>query len=178
MIRRLIAGTAVVLMVAGMIACAGSSSSQLTTPTAVSTATVSEPFVPPNASVDGLVGDWQADALTDPAAIAAADAAAARSCSQVEFHAVRDVDSKTAVVVFAATCARVRIRVEGKGTMSGDTLVWKAEGKVTLPNGNMCAARFAEGNKAQPAPEGQVKVTYNGAVCGNPVSGTTLVRRR
>lgn len=43
------------------------------------------------------------------------------SCSQIEFKVVRDIDGKSAVIVFAATCTRVRLRGEGRGTVSGDT---------------------------------------------------------
>jgi hypothetical protein len=139
---------------------------------------VTPPAASPDASVEPFIGDWSPDPVTDPAAIAEAEAAAPRSCNQVEFHARRDVDSRTAAVMFAGNCARVRVRLEGKGLMTGDALIWKAEGKVTLPNGNTCAARFADGNKAEPAREGLVKVTYKGSVCGNPVAGTALVRRR
>ena len=179
MTRKLLTGVAVALVMTWMMACGGGSLNQVTTPTAVTTAPVSDPVTSPSVSVDGFVGDWQADPLTDPAAIAEAEAAAAKSCSQVEFHALRDVDTKTAAVAFAATCARVRIRVEGKGTISGDALVWKAEGSVTLPNATTCAVKFVEGNKAQPVAEGQaVKVTYNGTVCGTAVGGTALVRRK
>jgi hypothetical protein len=184
MARRLIAGIAVALVVTWTIACAGKG--YPTEPSTVQTTAVSvpvaapdpSPVTAPNISVDGFVGEWQADALVGPAAIAEAEAAAPRSCNQVEFHARRDVDSRTAAVVFAGNCARVRVRVEGKGLLTGDALMWRAEGKVTLPNGNTCAARFADGNRAEPAREGLVKVTYKGTVCGNPVAGTALVRRR
>jgi hypothetical protein len=182
MARRLIAGIAVALVMTWTIACSGKGgypTEPTATPTAVPTAAASVPATAPNVSVDSFVGDWQADPVMDPAAIAEAEAAAARSCSQVEFKAVRDVDSKTAAVVFAATCARMRIHVVGVGNMVGDTLFWKARGEVKLPDaGRTCAATFVEGNKAQPAPEGRVKVTYNGTVCGAAVGGTALVRRR
>jgi len=176
MIRKLVVGIAVVLLVAGTIACAKKTNT--TGPVTTSSPTAPDPTTPPSQTVDSFVGDWQADPVTDPTAIAAEVAAAARSCSQVEFHAVRDVDSRTAAVVFAGTCARVRIRITGKGTMTGDTLVWQAEGRVTLPNATTCLAKFVEGNKTQPAPEGMVKVSYNGKVCDASVSGTALVRRR
>jgi hypothetical protein len=179
MARRLIAGIAVALVVTWTVACGviGYPSQ----PTAPSSAPVVEPAVSvssPVATVDPFVGDWHADALVDPAAIAQAEAAAAGSCSQVEFKAVRDVDSKTAAVVFAATCARVRIRVEGKGSLVGDTLLWRAEGRVTLPDAKTCAVKFGDGSKAQPAPEGMVRVDYKGTVCDAAVAGTALVRRR
>lgn len=177
MTRKLMVGLVLLLVIAGTVACK-KKETDTTNKGAVASPVAPDPVTPPHSTVDGFVGEWQADPVTDPDAVAAAEAAAARSCSQVEFHAVRDVDSRTAAVVFAATCARVRIRIEGKGVMSGDTLVWKAEGRVPLPNGTACVARFVEGNKAQPAPESMVKVTYNGRICDVPVTGTALVRRR
>jgi hypothetical protein len=82
-------------------------------------------------------------------------------------------------VVFVATCARVRIRAEGKGTMAGDTLLWKAKGEVTLPNSRTtCVVAFGDGSKAQPVREGLIKVDYKGTVCDAAVAGTALVRRR
>lgn len=177
MTRRLVVGIAVVLVVAGVVAC-NKQATDSTYKAPTSSPMAPDPVAPPNVSVDGFVGDWQADPVVDPDAIAAAEAIAARSCSHVEFRAVRDVDSRTAVVMFAATCARVRIRAEGRGQMSGDTLVWRASGQVTLPNSRTCGVAFGDGNKAQPAAQGLVKVTYNGRVCDAAVSGTALVRRR
>jgi len=177
MTRRLMVGLVVLVVVAGTVACE-KKETDTTNKGTVSSPMAPDPVTPPHTTVDGFVGEWQADPVVDPDGIAAAEAAAAKSCSQVEFHALRDVDSKTAKVVFAATCARVRIRIEGKGVMSGDTLVWKAEGRVPLPNATACVARFVEGNRAQPAPGNLVKVTYNGRICDVPVAGTALVRRK
>jgi hypothetical protein len=177
MTRTLIGGIAVALGMTLMVACQKKESP--TAPTTVSAPAVAVPPSSPSVSVDSFVGDWQTDPVTDPASIAEAEAAAPRSCSQVEFRAVRDVDSRTAAVVFAATCARVRIRATGVGTLVGDTLLWRARGEVTLPNAaRTCAVIFGDGSKAQPAGEGLVRVAYNGTVCGAPVSGHALVRRR
>jgi hypothetical protein len=177
MTRKLMAGIAVVLVMTWMVGCSKKESP--TAPTTVSAPVVSVPASLPSVSVDSFVGDWQADPVTDPGSIAEAEAAAARSCSQVEFRAVRDVDSRTATVVFAATCARVRIRAVGVGTLVGDTLLWRAKGEVTLPNAaRTCAVIFGDGSKAQPAGEGLVRVAYNGTICAAPVSGHALVRRR
>ena len=177
MTRTLIGGIAVALGMTLMVACQKKESP--TAPTTVSAPAVAVPPSSPSVSVDSFVGDWQTDPVTDPASIAEAEAAAPRSCSQVEFRAVRDVDSRTAAVVFAATCARVRIRATGVGTLVGDTLLWRARGEVTLPNAaRTCAVIFGDGSKAQPAGEGLVRVAYNGTICAAPVSGHALVRRR
>lgn len=187
MARRLMAGIAIALVTTWMGGCSKKESP--TSPTAVSAPAAAIPEVPappvsapassPTVSVDSFVGDWQADAPTDPAAIAEAEALAAQSCSQVEFKAVRQADTRTASVVFAATCARVRIRATGVGTLVGDVLLWRAQGAITLPNATRdCAVKFGDGSKAQPAGEGLVRVRYNGTVCNAPVSGTAVVRRR
>jgi hypothetical protein len=187
MTRRLITGFALVLVMAWMIACSGGFPSQPTTPTAVPTAGPAAPVTPPaaspDASVEPFIGDWSPDPVTDPAAIAEAEATAARSCSQVEFKAVRDVDSKTAAVVFVATCARMRVHAVGTGRIGDDKLFWKAEGTVRLPSPSdrTCpapAVTFGQGSYAQPVREGLIKVAYNGKVCGIEVSGTAIVRRR
>jgi len=151
MTRRLTTLIAAVMMIGVMLACGGSSTSQPTTPTAVPTAgpaaPATTPAASPDASVEPFIGDWSPDPVTDPEAIAEAEANAARRCSQVDFKVVRDVDSKTAAVVFVATCARVRIRATGMGNMVGDTLFWRARGEATLPNATRtCPVTFVEGN--------------------------------
>jgi len=178
MIRRLLTLCALAALMAAVAACAASSNQSVapTTPTSTTVATTPDPT--PSGTVDPFVGDWQADPLTDAASIAEAEAAAPKVCNQVEFHALRDADSKTAAIVFAGTCARVRIRVAGIGNLVADGLVWRGQGRVVLPNGTTCAAVFADGNRAQPAGANFVKVTYNGKICDAPVSGIAMVRRQ
>jgi hypothetical protein len=159
-------GLAVGVALAVVIACSnGTPASPATTPAASTTVV----------SVDTFVGQYTAE---PPTAVGDTDPSTTNSCAFIEFHVARDPDSRTAKIVFAATCARVRLRGEGKGTLSGDTLFWKAEGTALLPSARTCAFRFVEGNKATPAGDGLIKVTYNGKVCDTPVSGTALVRRR
>jgi hypothetical protein len=177
MSKRLFALLAIAVAVATLVACAASSNQSATPTTPTATTVTPQVSTTPAATVDPFVGDWQADPPLDAVAIADAEAAAPKVCNQVEFHAVRDVDAKTAAVVFAGTCARVRIRVLGTASLVAEGLVWHGQGKVMLPNGTSCAAVFGDGNKAQPAGTGFVKVTYNGKVCDAPVSGTVMVRR-
>ena len=162
------------------VACGGVNQSQPTTPTSLTT-TPSNSVTPPTGdgvTVDTIAGDWSVDPITDPQALAEAEAAAGARCGQIEFRVVRDTDSKTAKILFAATCARLRLRGEGKGVITADVLHWRLEGLVTRPDGTTCPFRFLEGNTAQPVPDGRIKVTYNGMVCGVPVSGTELIRRK
>jgi hypothetical protein len=155
-----------------MAACGGASQSQPATPTAASTTTSSA------ASVDGFVGQWTMDTSTDGLSGVLEAATAASACGQIEFRVVKDADGTSAAIVFAATCARIRLRGEGKGTVSGNILYWKSEGTVTLDSGRSCRFAFTEGNRATPAGDGAIKVAYNGTVCDTPVSGTETVHRQ
>jgi hypothetical protein len=172
MFYRLSVSLAAACVVAGLTAC-GSGGPQ-NQPTSLTTpASTPAPFV----TIGTFEGDWTGDGPVDVDGSPGAASAVAQGCTLVEFHVVRAAGG-TATIVFAATCARVRFRAEGKGTLTGETLSWKAEGVVGLGNGDSCRFRFTEGNSATPAGDGRIKVTYNGTVCGIAVSGTELVRRR
>jgi hypothetical protein len=174
MLRRLPLRVVVAVAAAALAACATDSPSQPTTPTATTAVTPAATTVP----VDSFTGQWGADdsTVTGPATLAAT--ASTNSCSQIEFKVVKDVDGKSAVIVFAANCASVRLRGEGQGTVSGGTLYWKAKGMASIAGSSPCAFTFLERNTATPVSEGVIKVTYNGTVCDVPVSGTELVRRK
>jgi hypothetical protein len=176
MLRRYALGVALGCAITGLLACSSSPQNQPATPTAVTTtAPTSTATAAPAEPVDGFVGQWNGD--TGP--VGAAEAAkAASSCTDIEFRVFRDTDSASAAIVFAATCARVRIRGEGKGLVAGGTLHWRAAGTAALAGGKSCRFAFLEGNTATPAGEGMVKVTYSGTVCDVPVSGTETIRRR
>jgi len=178
MVRRLSVMLIAAIAVAVMFACGGGSQSQPTTPTSVTTTTTTVTGPSDGVSVDTITGDWTADPITDPRALADFEAVAAARCGQIEFRVDRDTDSKTAIILFAATCARVRLRGQGKGVMAGDVLHWRLEGTATRPDGGTCPFRFVEGNTAQPVGDGRIKVTYNGLVCGMPVAGTEIIRRK
>jgi hypothetical protein len=99
-------------------------------------------------------------------------------CKQVEFKVDKNPDNKTATIVFAATCANARVRGTGDALVSGDSLIWKAQGTVSVGSSRTCAFKFLEGNRATVIVPGQVKVTYNGTVCDIPVSGTQVLVRK
>ena len=172
MIRRLVGGFAATIVMAGLAACSTGTQSQPATPTGVTNATA------PATTVDTFAGTWGQDDPINPGDPIVAATATAGSCANVEFRVSRDADGKTAAIVFAATCAQVRLRGEGNGTIAGDTLYWKAAGTAALEGGRQCGFRFLEGNKATPAGEGLIKVVYNGTVCDHAVSGTATVRRK
>jgi hypothetical protein len=180
MTRRLIVGLFVAVVSAGLVACASAPPAAPVTPSA-STATTSTSST---VTVETFAGQWGA-ATTNGAT---ADAGLAENtavslvpngvCSLVEFKVDRNPDGKSAMIVFAATCANARIRGIGSGTVSGDALIWRAEGTLALVSGRTCAFKFVEGNRATPAGAGLVKITYNGTVCGIPVSGAQVVTRK
>lgn len=178
MTRRLLFGLVVAVVAAVLMACGSDLPSQPTTQT-VATAASS-----PTSTVEGFLGHWGSDTSGEPTAESGvgvdvpATLVSNGRCSLLDFKVDRDADSRSAVVVFVATCANARIRGEGKGQVSGDTLYWRAGGTVTLAGGRTCPFAFAEGNSATPAGSGLVKVTYNGTVCGIPVSGTQIVKRK
>jgi hypothetical protein len=172
MMRRHAFRIALACAMTGALGCSSTApQNQSVTPSAVTTTTAAIGAGP----VDGFVGQWN----MDTGAVGVVEAAkAAGSCSDIEFRVARDTNAVSASIVFAGTCARVRIRGEGKGTVEGETLHWKTSGTVALADGKSCRFAFLEGNTATPAGEGLVKVTYRGTVCDVQVSGTETVRRR
>jgi hypothetical protein len=177
MVRRLSLGFVVAVTAAALAACSTNTQSQPATPTATTPVTATTPATPA-VTLDSFTGQWGAADTTDIAMTAPTATASTNSCNQVEFKVVRDVDGKSAAIVFSATCARVRLRGEGRGTLSGDTLYWKAQGVALIADSRQCAFKFLERNTATPVGDGAIKVTYNGTVCDVPVSGTELVRRK
>jgi hypothetical protein len=183
MIRRVLLASLAAVVAATFVACSSNSPSQATAPAAPT---------PTIATVDPFVGTWSVDDPTgtidppgDPNTFdsTAFDPVVAATlgpvnCSQVDFRVVREPDPKGAVIVFAATCARVRFRGEGRGIVTDGVLVWRAQGEVALPNAKTCAFKFLDGNRAVPVSDGLIKVTYNGTVCDRKFAGTTLVRRK
>jgi hypothetical protein len=178
MTRRLILGLFVAVVAVVLVACSTDSPSQPTTPTVATTASS------PTATLEVFLGQWGSDTSGEPTAepgvgiSVPATLVSNGRCSLLDFKVDRDADSRSAVIVFIATCANARIRGEGRGQVSGDTLYWRAGGTVTLAGGRTCPFTFADGNSATPAGSGLVKVTYNGTVCSMPVSGTQIVKRR
>jgi hypothetical protein len=170
-------GLVVAVAAAALAACSTDTQSQPTTPTTQTTTTATTPTTTA-VTVDSFAGQWGADDTTGTATPNLPATASTNSCSEIEFKVVRDVDGKSAVIVFAATCARVRLRGEGRGTVSGDTLYWKAQGVASIADSRQCAFKFLERNTATPVGDGVIKVAYNGTVCDVPVSGTELVRRK
>ena len=176
MTRHLFIGLLVAVAAAGIIAC--SSNSQPTQPTATS---VTQPTPVVDITVDRFIGAWSPDdgapLVFDGPENTADSIIANGACRFIEFKVDREPDSKSAKIAFAARCANARIRGFGAGVLNEGVLHWRARGAVALPSGEKCQFSFGEGSKAVRVPEG-LKVHYDGTVCGVPVIGTQIVKKK
>jgi hypothetical protein len=175
---RLLVGIAVAATAAFAGACSSDTPAQVTLPSSTTTSSAGSSAV----SVGSFTGLWTLNGADGvPSAVpdnTAVSLVANGVCQQLELKVDRNPDSRTATIVFAATCANARIRGQGAGQMSDGVLLWRAEGTVALASGRTCPFKFVEGNRAVLVAEGQVQVTYNGTVCEIPVSGTQVLTRR
>jgi hypothetical protein len=166
--RHLFIGLLIAVAAAGIIAC--SSDSQPAQPTPVVDTTV-----------DRFIGAWSPNDGT-PSAFDGPDNTADSivadgACRFIEFKVDREPDAKSAKIAFAARCANARIRGVGAGMLNEGVLHWRARGDIALPSGEKCQFSFGEGSKAVRVPEG-LKVHYDGTVCGVPVIGTQIVKKK
>jgi hypothetical protein len=127
-----------------------------------------EPATPtsptPTVSLNVFAGTWASATPTTPAT----------GCGTVKYT-VTPVNTTTATVTFAATCAgNIQVTGSGNGQVNGSSLDWSAQGLVGQGGVN-CPFTFTNG-KAVEDPGG-VKITYSGTVCGIPVSGTEVVKK-
>ena len=127
-----------------------------------------EPATPtsptPTVSLNVFAGTWASITPATPAT----------GCGTVKYT-VTPVNTTTANVTFAATCAgNIQVTGSGTGQVNGSSLDWSAQGLVGQGGVN-CPFTFTNG-KAVEDPAG-IKVTYSGTVCGIPVSGTEIVKK-
>jgi hypothetical protein len=119
----------------------------------------------PAAMIEAIAGSWtlgSSGSLPD-------------GCTALDYTITKSADGQSGEIQFDGTCAGVRATGTGKGTLTGSTLQWTAEGTATR-DGLTCPFKVAQGT-AQLEGDG-VRVTYAGAVCGVPVSGSDLLRRK
>ena len=119
----------------------------------------------PAAMLEAIAGSWtlgSSGSLPD-------------GCSALDYTITKSADGQSGEIQFDGTCAGVRATGTGKGTLSGSTLQWTAEGTATR-EGLTCPFNVTQGT-AQLEGNG-VRVTYAGTVCGVPVSGSDLLQRR
>jgi hypothetical protein len=98
------------------------------------------------------------------------------ACSQIEYT-VSPTSDTSASIEYAGTCAGFTVRGSGAGTLVGSTLTWHADGTIERAGAPACAFSFAN-STATPEGTDAIRLTYAGTVCGVPVSGSEVVRRR
>lgn len=119
----------------------------------------------PTASLETFAGTWSSTSTVIPAT----------ACGNLKYT-VTPVNTTTANVTFAATCAgNIQVSGTGTGKVTGATLDWNAQGLVGQGGVN-CPFSFTNGKATEEAGSG-IKVTYSGTVCGIPVSGTEVVKK-
>ena len=116
--------------------------------------------------LDALAGTWT---------LGSSSATLPAGCTALEYTVTKSDDGNSGLVAFNGVCAGVEASGSGKGTVSGSTLNWTAEGSASR-GGLTCPFTLGEGT-AKPEGSG-VRVTFAGTLCGLPVSGTELLQRK
>jgi hypothetical protein len=119
-------------------------------------------------TAETFVGAW-----TSANSAAAVPVAA---CSRFDYT-VDKVSERALNLKVAATCASVTIDASGGGTLTASVLNWTAQGTATGASGAECSFSFAD-STATPLNDGTVRIDYKGKVCGVPVSGSEVVRKK
>jgi hypothetical protein len=119
-------------------------------------------------TTETFVGAW-----TSASSAAAVPIAA---CSRFDYTVDR-LSNTTVNLKVAATCASVTIDASGSGTITASALNWTARGTATGASGAECTFSFAD-SSATPLNDGTIRIDYKGKVCGVPVSGSEVVRKR
>ncbi len=119
-------------------------------------------------TADSFAGVWTSASSTSAVPIAA--------CSRFDYT-VDKVSSSTVNLKIAATCASVTIDASGTGIVAVSALNWTAQGTATGASGAECTFSFAN-SSATPLNDGTIRIDYTGKVCGVPVSGSEVVRKK
>jgi hypothetical protein len=118
------------------------------------------------AVLDALAGDWT---------LGSSSAALPAGCTALDYTVTKGTDGKSGAIAFSGVCAGVAGSGSGTGTVSGSVLNWTAEGTASR-SGLTCPFNFTQGTAA---PEGSgLRVTFAGSVCGLPVNGSELLKRK
>ena len=119
-----------------------------------------------NASIDAFAGTWQSVTAGTPAT----------GCGNLKYT-VTPTTTSSANVSFTATCAsNITVTGSGAGTLTGNVINWNASGLVAQGGVN-CPFTFTNSKATLDDANKQVVVSYNGTVCGIPVSGTENVKK-
>jgi hypothetical protein len=142
---------------------------------AVSTACAGDPRTSSPASpsslpvtADTFAGVWTSATASTPVPLAA--------CSRFDYTVAKAGDRAVSLKV-AATCAGLTLDASGSGTVGASALNWTAQGTATGTSGAECSFSFAD-STATPLNDGTVRIDYKGKVCGVPVNGSEIVRKK
>jgi hypothetical protein len=119
-------------------------------------------------TADTFVGAWSS--------VSSGTALPLAACTRFDYT-VEKVGERAVNLTVAAACASVTIDASGSGTLTASALSWAAQGKATGASGTECAFSFTD-SSATPLNDGTIRVDYKGKVCGVPVSGSEVVRKR
>ncbi len=98
------------------------------------------------------------------------------ACSRFDYT-VEKVNERAVNLKVAAACASVTIDASGTGTLTATGLNWAAQGTASGESGAECTFSFTE-SSATPLTDGTIRIDYKGRVCGVPVSGSEVVRKK
>ena len=93
------------------------------------------------------------------------------ACTAINWS-VTAVTPTTATIVYTTTCAGIPVSGTANGTVTGTTMNWSANGTAATT----CAYTI-NGTAAPATIATDLNVTYNGNVCGTPVSGSDTLHR-
>lgn len=98
------------------------------------------------------------------------------ACSRFDYT-VEKVSERAVNLKVAAACASVTIDASGSGTVTTTGLNWAAQGTATGESGAECSFSFTD-SSGTPLTDGTIRIDYKGRVCGVPVSGSEVVRKK
>lgn len=156
-------GTIAVLIGLALLgACAGSSAP--TSPSTQAAATSS--------GIDAFLGTWKSSSVASSSATATA---IPDGCTSLEYQVNKNADGKSGSVQFSGSCMGIIARGTGSGVLSAsNVLTWNAEG--TAVRGSLVCP-FSFTNSTATLEGSGVRVNYNGTVCGIAVKGSELLQR-
>jgi hypothetical protein len=119
-------------------------------------------------TADAFVGEWSSSTAGNGSALAA--------CSRFDYT-VDKVSERAVNLKVTATCASVDLDATGSGSLVANVLGWSAQGTATSVSGAECSFLFSD-STATPLVDGSIRIDYKGKVCGVPVNGSEVVRKK
>jgi hypothetical protein len=119
-------------------------------------------------TLDAFAGAWTSRG-------AAAAGVLPNGCAELDYDVTPGSDGRSAAVRFSGACAGITATGTGRGTLSGETLNWSAEGTTSYA-GLTCPFSFT--NSTATRVGNDLKVDYSGSVCGVAVKGSEVLTRR